>query len=250
MRGFGSPLPLVSAVLATILCADAQAAPFSNAALDTVVGRYLHDGRVHYGGPARDRGPLDRYLQACAGARPDAWSRTDQIAFWVNAYNARVLDGVIRHPGISSVLDVGRHLGIPTMGFFREKRVTGGRSLSLNDIEHELRTRYHEPRIHFVLNCASASCPVVPGQSLTGVGLEAELEGATARFLTDPARNHIDPLRGLEISSLFKWYGGDFRAEAGSIQAFIERHWPRPGRFTPNLTVRYLDYDWSLNGSW
>ena len=224
---------------------------FSQAAFDTVLGAHLHDGRVDYGALAADPGPLERYLATTREANPDGWPREEQIAFWVNVYNARVLDGVIHHPKLRSVLDVGKTLGVPTLGFFRETFIVAGKKLSLNDIEHKiLRARFHEPRVHFVLNCASASCPVLPEHPLTATALDATLEQATVRFLIDPARNQIDPARRLEVSSIFKWYGDDFKTAAGSVQAFIERHWPRKDKFAPELPVRFLDYDWSLNGSW
>ncbi len=169
----------------------------------------------------------------------------------MNAYNARVLGGVIRRPGLESVLDVGKRLGIPTLGFFRERRLTAGEERSLDDIEHRiLRARYGEPRVHFVLNCASVSCPVLPERALTGATLEADLESATRRFLADTTRNRIDPERGLWLSAIFKWYAEDFRKAAGGPQAFVERHWPGAGRFARDLPVRHLRYDWSLNGSW
>lgn len=247
-------LRLVSLFLATLLLAwtpVVNADAFSHAALDTVLRAHLHDGRVNYGELASDRGPLDRYLAATESVKPDTWPRDEQIAFWVNVYNARVLGGVIHHPRLKSVLDVGRTLGVPTLGFFREQFMVAGQKLSLNDIEHGiLRARFHEPRVHFVLNCASASCPVLPEHPLTSAGLEGQLEKAAVRFLTDRSRNHIDPAKSLEVSSIFKWYGDDFKAAAESVQGFIERHWPRKERFAPKLPVRFLDYDWSLNGSW
>jgi len=228
-----------------------RAETFSHAALDSVLESHLHDGRVDYAGLARDRGPLDRYLATSGKAHPDGWSREEQIAFWVNVYNAHVLEGVIRRPGLRSVRDVGRKLGVPTGEFFREKFLVAGKDLSLNEIEHEiLRAHFQEPRVHFVLNCASASCPVLAEHPLSGDGLDAELERATARFLTDRSRNHIDPARELGLSSIFKWYGNDFKAAAGSVPEFIERHWPHPGRFAPGLPVHFLEYDWSLNGTW
>jgi hypothetical protein len=85
---------------------------------------------------------------------------------------------------------------------------------------------------------------------VTPTGLDDELERAAVRFLTDRSRNHIAPAHQLEVSSIFKWYADDFKASAGSLQGFIERHWPRKEHFAPGLPVRFLDYDWSLNGSW
>ncbi len=246
-------------VLLSGVARPAHAEPFSHAAFDTVLARVLHDGRVDYGALLRDHAGLDRYLAAVAAARPDAradareseWPREEQIAFWVNAYNARVLDGIIRRPGVKSVLDVRKVIGIPTLGFFREKRLTAGARRSLDDIEHRiLRARYAEPRLHFVLNCASVSCPVLPERALSAATLEADLDSATRRFLADSTRNQIDPERGMRLSAIFKWYAEDFRKSDGSVEAFVLRHQPAGGAFRPDRPVEYLKYDWLLNGSW
>ena len=231
--------------------AHAMSPGLSYAALDTVLAQHLHDGRVDYGTLARDRGPLDRFLAASREARPENWPRSDQIAFWVNVYNARVLDGVIRRPGLRSVLDVGKTLGVPTLGFFHEKGVSAGRELALNDIEHEiLRKGFHEPRVHFVLNCASASCPALPARALSGATLEFALDAAAGAFLLDRAKNQIAPDSALRLSSIFKWYRTDFEGPTGSLQVFIQRHWRGRGVIKANAPVRFLDYDWSLNGHW
>lgn len=240
-----------AAVLLGVVARPASAEPFSHAAFDTVLARVLREGRVDYGALAKDHADLDRYLAAVAAARPDPWPREEQIAFWVNAYNARVLDGVIRRPGLKSVLDVRKVLGIPTLGFFRERRATAGARRSLNDIEHRiLRARYAEPRLHFVLNCASVSCPVLPERALTAATLEGDLESATRRFLADSTRNRVDPDGSVRLSQIFDWYADDFRAAAGSVSAFVRRHWPGPEPPEPERFRGHLKYDWALNGSW
>jgi uncharacterized protein DUF547 len=248
----------VAVALALALVAPAPAAPrapqrsaehFSHAALDTVLARFVHAGRVDYGGLLRDHATLDRYLAAIAIARPETWSLDEQIAFWVDAYDARVLDGVIRRPGLKSVLDTTAAPGLPP--FFAERRPTGGEPRSLDEIEKRiLRPRFGEPRIHFVLNCASVSCPELPARALTGATLEADLEAATRRFLDDPSRNRIEPGRGMWLSAIFTWYADDFIAESGSVRAFIEAHRPGRGRLKPDLPAHELPYDWSLNGGW
>jgi hypothetical protein len=226
-------------------------AGFSYAALDTVLARHVRAGRVDYGALSRDRAPLQRFLASARDARPEAWRRDDQIAFWVNVYNARVLDGVLRHPGLKSVLDVGKTLGVPTLGFFREKFVVAGRELALNEIEHDiLRKGFREPRVHFVLNCASASCPALPARALSGAALDAELDSAASAFLLDRSKNQVARDSELRLSAIFQWYRGDFEAAAGSLQAFIQRHWNEPGAIRPDARIRFLDYDWSINGHW
>lgn len=244
---------LVAATVLTLLpgALRASASGPSYAAFDTVLASHLHEGRVDYGALARDRGPLERFLASTREAQPDTWPEADQIAFWVNVYNARVLEGVIRRPGLKSVLDVGRILGVPTLGFFRDKARSGGRDLSLNDIEHQiLRQRFREPRVHFVLNCASASCPVLPSRALEAETLDRTLEAATRAFLSDSDKNHLGPGATLELSSLFKWYRSDFEAASGSLAAFIGEHAPGHRPIAEGVRIRFLPYDWALNGHW
>lgn len=241
----------VSLMIALPRPSSAATSQFSYAALDTVLSSHLHEGRVDYGALASDRGPLERFLAATREAHPDGWPREEQIAFWANVYNARVLDGVIRRPGLKSVLDVGKTLGVPTLGFFRESGRSAGRELSLNDIEHEiLRKGFHEPRVHFVLNCASESCPSLSARTLSGATLDSELNAAASAFLLDRTKNQIGPDSKLRLSSIFKWYREDFQQAAGSLQAFIQQHWKERGVIRADASVRFLDYDWSLNGHW
>lgn len=240
----------IAGVLAAALASPA-AAGISYASLDTVLARHLRDGRVDYGGLARDRGPLERFLATTRDARPDAWTRSDQIAFWVNVYNARVLDGVVRRPGLKSVLDVGKVVGVPTLGFFREKFIVAGRELALNDIEHEiLRKGFHEPRIHFVLNCASASCPSLPARPLAGATLDSTLNAAAAAFIGDRSKNPMVAGADLRLSSLFKWYRSDFESTAGSLPVFLGRHVNGGETIRADAAVHFVDYDWALNGQW
>ena len=233
------------------LTSAAHASEFSYADFDTVLVRHVHDAGVDYGALARDRAPLERFLAATRVAHPESWARDERLAFWVNVYNARVLDGVVRRPGLKSVLDVGKTLGVPTLGFFRERSISGGRNLSLNDIEHEiLRKGFHEPRVHFVLNCASTSCPAIPAHALRAATLDSTLNEAARVFLLDPAKNRLQPASNRRLSSIFKWYRGDFEAAAGSLPAFLRMHWRGAEPIRDDEPIHFLSYDWSLNGHW
>lgn len=242
---------LVALALVAASRANAAGGEFSYAAFDTVLIRHLASERVDYGALARDRAPLERFLSSTRDARPAAWARNDQIAFWVNVYNARVLDGVVRRPGLKSVLDVGKVVGVPTLGFFREKFFVAGRELALNDIEHEiLRKGFHEPRVHFVLNCASASCPSLPARALSGATLDSTLDAAASAFLADRSKNPVVSGSDLRLSSIFKWYRSDFESAAGSLAAFLQRHANRGDAVLDGALIHFADYDWSLNGHW
>lgn len=216
----------------------------SPAPLDSVLGARVRGGVVDYGGLARQPGSLRRYLAATAEARPERFDRARQMAFWINTYNARVLDGVIRRPGLTSVLDTVR-----ARGFFKEKGRSGGREASLDDIERIVR-EFGDARVHFVLNCGSKSCPVLPQRALSGANLESALNEGARGFLADRTKNRWPADGTLELSGIFDWFRDDFVREAGSVQAYVARHWRGTPRPTANTKVRFLPYDWSLNGSW
>ena len=85
---------------------------------------------------------------------PDALGRDEQLAFYINAYNALVIKAVLAKLPIDSVMSAP--------GFFdREKHVVAGQEMTLNHLENEIirSARFAEPRIHFLVNCASVGCP-------------------------------------------------------------------------------------------
>jgi hypothetical protein len=239
----------VLVALSTASPAAATAEVVSGEGLQRTLDRHLRDGRVDYGALARDRAELDAFIARAAEADPTTHPVPAQLAFWVNVYNARTLARVLDHPGLASVLDVGRFAGVPTLRFWRERRRSGRRQVSLDDIEHRiLRREFREPRIHFVVNCASIGCPDLPARVLTADSLEAQLAAATRGFLADRSRNRVAPDGTLELSRILDWYGRDFGDDADRL-VFVRRHWtgPWPG---PSPRMRFLDYDWGLNGTW
>jgi hypothetical protein len=213
--------------------ADDLHAPF-----DELLRRYVDEqGRVAYRElAANDRATLDAYLQSLATANPEAMSEPDQIAFWLNAYNAHILRGVL--DGYSAEGFIGRKRFFSFYDF-----PLAGKTRTLDDIENGvLRARFHEPRIHFALVCASTSCPKLRREAYRGERLDAQLNDQAHGFLTDPARNQFGPGESARVSMIFKWFQGDFDAAAGSVPAFIGR-WVA----VQFKTLSYLEYDWTMN---
>jgi hypothetical protein len=129
-----------------------------------------------------------------------------------------------------------------------------GETLSLDQIEHErLRGKrgYGEPRVHFALNCASISCPMLREEAYVGARLDAQLEEQAVRFLSDRTRNRFEPAaHTLALSAIFDWYGGDFAG--GDVRRFLARYARALGAGPGDLTsghvdLEFLDYDWRLN---
>jgi len=180
------------------------------------------------------------------------WSESQQIAFLINAYNALTIKLILsEYPDLKSIKDLGGFFSGPWkvefFTLFGEKR-------HLDHIEHGLlRKNFTEPRIHFALICASIGCPPIRTEAFVPERLNDQLNDSMKRFLRDRDRNVIHPdTNTLKISSIFKWFKGDFVKVAGSVQAFIapwitDDIYLRLRLRNEELEISYLDYDWNLN---
>ena len=226
--------------------------------------------QVRYAGFRQDRAQLKGYLDALSGVSAQefsGWTKPQQIAFLVNAYNAFTVEKVLtRYPDLKSIRDFGRMIGNPFRDrFFRLL----GREFSLDAIEHDTLRRpgaYDEPRVHFAVNCASIGCPMLREEAYVAGRLDAQLEEQARRFLSDRSRNGYDPATGtLEVSRIFDWFKEDwtsgyrgFDGKAAPIRSREEYF----ARYAPLLAetasgqqairehkaaLRFLEYDWTLN---
>jgi len=195
-------------------------------------------GRVAYRGLERNGlVELDAYLDVLAGADPSVLPRAGQIAFWINAYNAWAVRGVIQGYNAEGIL--ARHR---FFSWFRFQ--VAGKERSLEEIEHEiLRKRYREPRVHFALVCASSSCPRLRREAYRGERLDQQLDAQARGFLA--SRDHYRSGVGdtVYVSPILKWFEPDFVLAAGSLRNFLRRYVEVPA--TPRF--EYLDYDWTMN---
>jgi len=213
---------------------------------------------------------LDSYLAAVSRFSPDSAperfaTRNDELAYWLYSYNAYVIKSVLDNWPISSVTDVKAPLEvIKGLGFFYRLRFEfGGKRFSLLAVENsKIRKSFQDARIHFVLNCASDSCPVLRPALPTGDALQALLASATAEFVNDSKNisiNHAN--RQILLSTIFKWFRKDFLndlkkrglpAEHGVVDyvASVASDSLRAElKAAQDYDVVFSDYDWSLNHS-
>lgn len=250
-------LQLVGSVLIMGMASESSVGEvFEHARWAEVLADYQVDGGVDYSGLSGDRESLDRYLQDLAQARPETLSAGEQIAFWCNAYNAAVVDLVLeRLPEMTSVREIP--------GFFDELTVlVANRQMTLDEIENAARG-LGDPRVHFAVVCASASCPDLWPEPFEGKRIDIQLEQATRRFLANADKGMSWDREGERVllSSIFKWYAGDFTGggRLGTAVSFFARgrvlDWvlkELPPLLADEIrqadpSVEYLDYDWSLN---
>ena len=224
-------------------------APFSHELLNQVLQEYVDKaGQVNYTKLKANPEKLERYLDLLAVANPAALSYNAQLAFWVNAYNALVIKGVIDHYPTTSVRKVKWFGGF----FYRLKFQVAGKTYTLNQIEHDIiRTEFVDPRVHFVLVCASTSCPPLENSAFSAETIEEHLETATFNFIQEPANVTLDRSeRRVYLSKIFKWYKDDFYEGYDGVADFLADYLdPEDAEFLASTDVEfhYLDYDWTLN---
>lgn len=212
----------------------------SHASWDAIVRAHVRDGVVDYSA-IQAEGKLDAYLaELDAVESVDGWTRDQQLAYWINAYNAYTVDLIVDNLPVASI----RNLGIPVLGPWKLGRFDLPKgATTLDNIEHGIiREEFDEPRIHFALVCASVGCPPLRSEAFVAARLDAQLEDQTRTFFTDPTKNRATPTV-LELSKIFKWYGGDFEA-TGGVRAWAQKYMDG----AHNQPITYQDYDWSLNG--
>jgi hypothetical protein len=260
-------------VLAAAGAARAQAPAFdhTHAAWTALLRRHVvvlrggQESQVRYDGFAAERPALKAYLDTLSGVGTPAfgtWSRAQQMAFLVNAYNAFTVELILtRWPRLESIKDLGSLFQSP----WKPKWVPllGGK-VSLDDIEHEMlrqRGRFDDPRVHFAVNCASIGCPALREEAFVAERLDAQLDEQATRFMSDRTRNRYNAQRGrLEVSKIFDWFGEDFRLGhrgIGSLPAFLARYAEvladapadRERVRAQQVPVAFLEYDWKLNAA-
>lgn len=195
------------------------------------------DGNVNYAAWKKDTALLDSYIKSLEENPPaDYWSRNDSLAYFINAYNAVTVKLILDYYPIKSI----RKLITP----WRFKRFElDGEKVSLNHIEHEILRKMNEPRIHFAINCASASCPKLLNTAFYSHIMEEQLEAVTYDFINDEKRNKLTE-KEMSVSRIFQWFAGDFGSKK-ERHAFIRNY--AKGTVAKNAKIRFLNYDWSLN---
>ncbi|MHB8901415.1 MAG: DUF547 domain-containing protein [Thermoguttaceae bacterium] len=223
---------------------------------DRLLKKYVdQDGMVNYAAwkaSETDHAALKAYLAALGQADQDAKTTKDgELAFWINAYNALTVHGILEVYPTSSI----RNHTAKVLGYNIWKDLllpVGDKKYSLDAIEHEVLRKLGEPRIHFAIVCASIGCPRLRNEAYTPAKLEAQLADNTRDFLGRPKNLQIDLAnRRVQVSSILDWFGKDFAPTSRKALASLAEYMPDEATrhliASEDFSVSYLDYDWSLN---
>ncbi len=194
------------------------------------------DGKVNYKDWVSERDNLDKYIATLTRLPPrETSSKNAQLAYWINAYNALTVQLILKHYPLKSIKDI-------TAPWDTKCFKVEGVDYTLGDIEHKVLRKMNEPRIHFAINCASASCPNLLNTAFQEKQLEQQLKTVTASFLSDKNKNDLQSSK-LKLSKIFLWFAKDFGSKAERLD-FIATY---SGKSFDKPKIEYLPYDWSLN---
>ncbi|MCZ6521430.1 MAG: DUF547 domain-containing protein [Bacteroidetes bacterium] len=205
-------------------------------------------GWVDYRGFQEDRNQFNEYLKELSYQDPDKWqgSKEQQMAFWINAYNAFTIQLILDHYPVNSIRDIGGKIQIPRISSPWDMKFIeiGGKKYDLNNIEHGiLRKEFNDPRIHFAVVCASFSCPRLRNEAYSADNLELQLEEDAHIFINDSTRNSIQSDK-LWLSKIFSWYKGDF-TRGQSLISFLNQY--TDIEVSGKAKIDYMPYNWRLN---
>jgi len=219
----------------------------SHEAFHRALTSHVNNGQVDYPGLATNAN-FKTYITLLQRIAPQQLPTPNhRLAFWVNAYNALAIKGIL--DGYSPATLTGRYTF-----FIGRKYVVGGESLNLYDLEQDLLLpNFQEPRIHFAIVCASKSCPKLQSWAYTPEDLDQQLTASARQFINDPTRNRFDRTHKIAyLSKIFDWFSEDFINHSGSLLAYVARFMSEPDLATDLLhspyEIEFLDYDWNLNG--
>lgn len=232
-------------------------APIDHGAWNTILKRYLVPGedglnKFAYGRVSpQDHKALKAYVQRLAAIRVSRYARSEQLAYWINLYNALTVQVVLSRYPVASIRDIDISPGLFADGPWDKKLITiENTPVSLNDIEHRiLRPIWRDPRIHYALNCASIGCPNLRQTAYTGKN--------TPKLLGAGARDYVNSPRGvsfdgntLVVSSIYVWFKGDFGGNDAKVLAHLRRYAAAKlkAKLKGLTKIGRHAYDWRLNG--
>jgi Protein of unknown function, DUF547 len=212
-------------------------------AWDALLKEYVNqEHRMDYAGLKKDGlARLDDYIRSLGQTGTHPLSLNEKKALLINAYNAFTIQWVVKNYPVKSIWST-------EAPFTAARHKLGGKIVSLNEIESELRAM-GDPRIHAALACAARSCPPLRREAYVASRLDQQLDDNVRQWLANPSLNRFYPLQGrAEISPIFKWYQKDFDAYPGGLEGFLRKYAPQQAireLGSRKLEISFLVYDWA-----
>ncbi len=196
-----------------------------------------NEGLVNYKGFMKDKAQLNAYLSKLSEMKPTKnWSVQEQLAYYINIYNAYTVDLILNNYPTKSIKDIDGP-------WTKDIVPIGDVDISLGGIENSILRKMNEPRIHFAINCASISCPKLLNEAYTAAKINEQLDRATKEFVNSD-KNEISK-NSAKLSSIFDWYKKDFTENGITLIDYVNKY--SNVKIDAGTAVTYKDYDWNLN---
>ncbi|WP_010229880.1 DUF547 domain-containing protein [Gillisia marina] len=196
-----------------------------------------NEGLVDYKGFMKDRAQLNAYLSKLSEMKPTKdWSVQEQLAYYINIYNAYTVDLILNNYPTKSIKDIDGP-------WTKDIVPIGDVDISLGGVENSILRKMNEPRIHFAINCASSSCPKLLNEAYTAAKINEQLDRATKEFVNSD-KNEISK-NSAKLSSIFDWYKKDFTENGMTLLDYVNKY--SNVKIDAGTAVNYKDYDWNLN---
>ncbi len=221
--------------------------PITHEIWDQLLQKYVSDsGVVNYRGFLQEKERFHAYLDSLSNHPPNEthWTKDEKLAYWINAYNAFTVELILEHYPVESIKKIAGNIPMINSSWDLKFFKIGGVDFDLNTIEHDiLRKQFHEPRIHFAINCASKSCPKLLNKAYSAEKIEQQLQNQAIYFVNNSKKNRIHQ-NEIAVSKIFDWFQSDF-TKSGRLTDFLNQF--SRTKIAKNAAIRYLNYDWHLN---
>jgi hypothetical protein len=210
--------------------------------------KYVNSGYVDYKSWSKDHEGLNEFMRSLETVDLDSLSDKEARALLINAYNAGMIWLILKNYPVEGVFDIKPKV-------FEQKTINiGGEMLSLDEIENDYLRKMGDNRIHFAIVCGSNGCPDLPSEMYDAETLENRLDDKARKYLSQPKGMVIEKENGVvQLSMIFNWFGSDFGNTPAEILVALSPYLPDEKaeyirENSKKVMVRFIDYDWTLNG--
>jgi len=249
----GATTPTQQAVAAV----ESTAAPTLSSLTEewnTLVKQYVVDGWVGYTDLKADP-RFKALLKNQNKFDPETLkTRNEKIAFWINAYNICTIQLILKHYPVKhwdEIVETDAQ-GEAVKPWSVEFCKVGGEKYALDYIEGGiLLGELGKSEVHFAVNCAAKSCPILRSEAYMADKLDDQLAEQYIAFMFDREKNYFDPKKKkMFLSMIYQWYKPDFEKNGGTLLGYLHDALPEEAQKLAKkkkLKVEYLEYFWDIN---
>ena len=188
---------------------------------------------------------LIEYFLQLSELDPRTYSKSEQLAYWINLYNATTVYLVASQSPVKSITDIKF---ANSSAFEVAIANVKDQRLSLNDIRNNiLRPIWRDSRIHYALNCASLGCPNLAKNTYRADNVEELLEEGAKAYINHSRGVTIENDQ-LTVSKIYELYKEDFGSDASEVISHLLTYAePTLAEQLKQYTKYETKYDWRVN---